>query len=174
MEPLSRDDIHRIFTGSEDFNELFDALEEAMRQRIDDIELYRLLFWNKSLKRDEIIFFGERLASEFPNMAYDIYIWLAQVFQTTFALSDNYETAVRYYQKAAMVKPNSPDPYLNACDCYDPDLNIPPIDTLIEFVKKGLNYVQDQKRLYARLAYLYKIAGDDEKSDYYRRKSGGL
>lgn len=174
MGPLSRDDIRRIFTSAEGFNELFDALEEAIRCRIDDVELYRLLFWNKSLRQDELVFFGERVAGEFPNLAYDIYMWLAKVLQTAFSQSDHYETAIVYFQKAAMINPNSPDPYLNACDCYEPDLNIPPVETLIELVKKGLEKAENQKSLYARLAYLYHIAGDEEQSDYYRRQAGEL
>jgi hypothetical protein len=174
MDPLSPDELRHLFTSSEDFNELFDTLEEAIRQRIEDIDVYRLLFWNKSLKMDELIFFGERLVLEFPNVAYDIYMWLAQVFQTTFGLSDNYHAATRYYQKAALVRPSSPDPYLELCDCYDADLNIPPLDALLEFVNEGLHHVEDKKPLYSRLAYLYKIIGDDERSNYYLRLGGVL
>ncbi|CUS99476.1 hypothetical protein JGI22_00447 [Candidatus Kryptobacter tengchongensis] len=41
---LPYEEIRRRFAESKDFNEIFDAVEEAIRQRIEDIELYRLLF----------------------------------------------------------------------------------------------------------------------------------
>ncbi|CUT05404.1 hypothetical protein JGI23_01953, partial [Candidatus Chrysopegis kryptomonas] len=46
---LPYEEIRRRFLESEDFNEIFDAVEEAIKQKIEDIELYRLLFWNNSL-----------------------------------------------------------------------------------------------------------------------------
>jgi hypothetical protein len=77
---LSYEEIRNRFINSEDFNEIFDAVEEAIRQRIEDIELYRLLFWNNSLSAEAIAMFGEKIANEFPSIAYDVYMWLASVF----------------------------------------------------------------------------------------------
>jgi tetratricopeptide (TPR) repeat protein len=174
MGKLSHDEIRAIFTSSKDFNQIFDAFEAAIESRYDDIELYRQLFWNKSLTPDELCLFGEKLAKEFPPIAYDVYMWLANVFELTFFAYDNYELAVTYYKKAASVKPKEPDPYLDACDCYDPDLNIPPIDQLIEFVKSGVGAVGNPKSLYLRLARLYSIIGDEDQSIYYQAKASEL
>ena len=55
-------------------------------------------------------------------------MWMANVFEAVFSSQDNFEHSLMYYQKAASVKPAVPDPYLDACDCYEPDLNIPPIE----------------------------------------------
>lgn len=176
MGNLSHDEIRSIFTSSKDFNQIFDAFEAAISGRYDDIELYRQLFWNKALTPDELCLFGEKLAKEFPHIAYDVYMWLANVFELTFFAYDNYELAVTYYKKAAAVKPHEPDPYLDACDCFDPDLNIPPIDQLIEFVKIGVGRVGNPKSLYLRLAHLYSFIGDEDQSAYYQAKaseSGG-
>jgi tetratricopeptide (TPR) repeat protein len=171
MAKLSLDEIRNIFTLSKDFNQIFDAFEAAINGNNADIELYRKLFWNKSLTPDELCLFGEKLALEYPHIAYDVYMWLANVFELTFFQYDNYELAMEYYRKAASVKPNEPDPYLDACDCYEPDLNIPPIDQLIEFVKTGLPHISNPKSLYLRLARLYRIAGDEDQSLYYRAKA---
>ncbi len=167
MGKLSLEDIREIFTSSKDFNLIFDAFGAALAERHDDIELYRQLFWNKALTPDELCLFGEKLAKEFPYIAYDVYMWLANVFELTFFAYDNYELAVTYYKKAADAKPNEPDPYLDACDCYEPDLNIPPIDMLIEFVKDGVARVVNPKSLYQRLSRMYGIIGDQEQSSYY-------
>ncbi len=165
------DEIRQCFSSSTDFNEIFDAFQSALAQKVKDVEPYRLLFWNHSLSPDEIRLFGEKLATEFPDLAYDVYLWLASIFEVTYSSTDNFELAVHYYQKAALAKPDEPDPYLDACDCYDPDLNIPPLVSLIEFVKHGATHVANPTSLYRRLAHLYGLAGDTDQSELYRRKA---
>ena len=169
----SVDDIRRVFANSTDFNEIFDVFQAALRQQLKDVELYRLLFWNHSLTPDEIRLFGEKLASEFPAIAYDVYLWLASVFEVTYSSNDNYELALQYYQKAARARPAEPDPYLDACDCYDPDLNIPPVAVLIEFVHRGTQHVVNPTSLYRRLSRLYLLAGEERRSEQYRRLAEG-
>lgn len=171
MRLYSMEEIRQCFSRSNDFNEIFDAFQAALSQKVKDVEPYRLLFWNHSLTPDEVRLFGEKLAGEFPDLAYDVYLWLASVFEATYSSNDNYELAFDYYQKAALAKPAESDPYLDACDCYDPDLNIPPLNSLIEFVKHGIEHVSHPISLYKRLAHLYEVAGDLDQSEYYRRKA---
>jgi len=168
MPRYTLEEIRSKFANATDFNDIFDAFEDAIAQRVQDVELYRLLFWNHSLGPDELCLFGEKLAKEFTGIAYDIYMWLASVFEVTYSSYDNFELAVRYYRKAADARPTAPDPYLDACDCYDPDLNIPPIDVLLEFLKSGLDQVNNKKVVLSRLAHLYHLIGDEEQSRYYR------
>ena len=171
MRAYSLEEIRQCFSKSTDFNEIFDAFQSALSQKITDLEQYRLLFWNHSLSTDEIRFFGKKLSEEFPEVAYDVYLWLASVFEVTCSSDDNYELALHYYQKASQANPKSPDPYLDVCDCYDPDLNIPPVANLIEFVKTGLTHVANPVPLYRRLVRLYDHAGNPEQSDLYRKKA---
>jgi tetratricopeptide (TPR) repeat protein len=171
MRAFSLDDIRRCFSDSSDFNEIFDAFQAALAQKLKDVEPYRLLFWNHSLTPDEVRLFGEKLAAEFPDLAYDVFLWLAGVFEVTHSSVDNFELALYYYQKAASIQPGEPDPYLDACDCYDPDLNIPPLASLIDFVKKGVERAANPVPLYKRLAYLYELSGDTEQSELYRHKA---
>jgi len=171
MPELSREEIRQRFSSATNFNEIFDAFESAIVQKIDDVELYRLLFWNDSLHIEEIILFGEKLAKEFPHNAYDVFMWMANVFAAVFSSEDNFEHSLMYYQKAALVNPSVPDAYLDASDCYDPDLNIPPLETLIDFVKKGVDNVSKNKNLCTRLSHLYYYLGDEDLSEYYRMKA---
>jgi hypothetical protein len=171
MRTYTVDDIRQCFGSSSDFNEIFDAFQSALKQNLTDLELYRLLFWNQSLTADEVRLFGEKLATEFPGIAYDVYSWLASVFEVTYSSTDNFELALHYYQKAAEVQPGLPDPYLDACNCYDPDLNIPPLTALIDFLRKGIERASDPVPLFKRLAYLYDVAGDSGNSELYRRKA---
>jgi tetratricopeptide (TPR) repeat protein len=171
MRTYSVEEIRRCFGTSSDFNEIFDIFQAALAQKLKDVEPYRLLFWNHALTPDEVRLFGEKLAAEFPEMAYDVYLWLASIFEVTYSSSDNFELAVHYYRRAAQARPEEIDPYLDACDCYDPDLNIPPLTTLIEFVKSGVETVRTPMNLYKRLAHLYDLAGDTEQCERYRRKA---
>ena len=172
MPKLTADEIRKRFELSKEFNELFDAFEQAIEQRIEDIELYRQLFWNHTLTPDELCLFGEKLAREFSALAYDTYMWLASIFEVTYSMYDNYELALEYYKKAASIKPSEPDPYLDAADCYEPDLNIPPISYLIDFLKQGATCVTVPKPLFHKLAYLYELSGNDEMFLYFRQKAG--
>lgn len=174
MPRFTLDELRSIFANSTEFNDLFDAFEDAIAQGVQDVELYRLLFWNNSLSPDELCLFGEKLAKEFPAIAYDTYMWLASVFEVTYSAYDNFELAIKYYKKAADARPAEPDPYLDASDCYDPDLNIPPADVLIDFVKGGLKHVGNRKSLLQRLARLFEMSGDEEQSEYYRRLADEL
>ena len=131
MRTYSVEEIRKCFSTSADFNEIFDAFQSALTQKLKDVEPYRLLFYNPSLTPDEVRLFGNKLANEFPEIAYEVYLWLASVFEVTNSAHDNYELALHYYQRAAEARPTEPDPYVDACDCYEPDLNIPPIMSLI-------------------------------------------
>lgn len=174
MRTYSLDELRRCFSRSTDFNEIFDAFEAALAQGVKDIEPYRLLFWNHSLTPDEIRLFGEKLARVFPDLAYDVYCWLASVFEATQATSDNYELAFHYFRRAAEARPAESDPYLDACDCYDPDLNIPPREILIDFLRQGVSHVHYPKLLYRRLAHLHELAGELEKAEACRKEADRL
>jgi hypothetical protein len=171
MRTYTLEEIRQCFSTSTDFNELFDVFHAAVTQKITDLEPYKILFWNPSLTPDEVRLFGEKLAGEFPDLAFEVYFWLAGIFEATYSSSDNHELAVHYFRKAASVKPKAPEPYLKVCDCYDPDLSIPPLGSLIEFVEEGVGHVEDPAPLYLRLAELYEYGGDTARSEEYRRKA---
>jgi hypothetical protein len=89
MSKLTIEEIHRRFSSSNDFNEIFDAFEAALNNKIEDIELYRLLFWNDSLTPEELCLFGEKLVQVFPAIAFEVYMWLAKVFEVIYSMYSN-------------------------------------------------------------------------------------
>jgi hypothetical protein len=171
MRTLTLEEIRQCFSTSTDFNEIFDVFQSALVQKVADLDSYRFLFWNHSLTPDEVRLFGEKLAGEFPGLAYDVFLWLAGMFEATYSSSDNHELAVHYYRKSTLANPAATEPYLRVCDCYDPDLCIPPLGALIEFVLTGLGRVPDPSPLYMRLADLYDHAGDPKQSAFCRMKA---
>ena len=162
MPKYSIEQLRTIFTASNDFNEIFDGFEDALAQKIDDIELYRHLFGNSYLTAEEICLFAEKLSGDFPELAYDVYMWLGSYFAALYAQKDNYELATRYYHKAAQVRPFETAPYLNLCDNYDENLNLPPANELITFLSVGIEYCKDVCPLMERMIFLYELKGDDE------------
>lgn len=171
MPKLTIEEIRKRFELSTEFNEIFDAFRQAIVHGIKDMELYRQLFWNHTLTPDEVCLFGEKLAKEFPDLAYDAHMWLANVFEVTYSMFDNHELALTYYKKAAVVRPHELEPYLLAAESYEPDLNIPPASTLVAFLKEGNGKVKNPAPLYERLSFLYEVQGNDEMSEFYRRKT---
>lgn len=173
MSNLSLEEIRKRFELSKEFNEIFDAFEDAISQSIDDMEVYKLLFWNPTLTPDELGLFGEKLAKEFPALAYDTFMWLADIFEVTYSMYDNHVRSLEYFQKAAAVREDEATPYLAAAKCYEPDLNIPPVNVLLEFLKKGASSVRSPRLIYECLIELYEYAGNDEMTEFYRRKLHG-
>jgi TPR repeat protein len=172
MRNYSPDEIRQCFSSSTDFNEIFDAFQSAMARRLADLELYRVLFWNPSLIPDEVRLFGEKIVGVFPEMSYEVYLWLAGMFEATYSMNDNHELAVEYYRKAALAKPHEAEPLIKLCGIYDPDLAIPPLGELIEFVLRGLPAIENPSSVYQCLGELYQHAGDPQQAEYYRRKAG--
>lgn len=171
MDKQPIDEIRRQFELATEFNDIFDAFEQALELQIDDIDLYKILFWNKSLSPDEVALFADQLVKKFPSLAYEAYMWLGEMSALTLASEDNFDHAMDYYKKAALEKPSAVEPYVKAVLCYDPDIKIPPAQNLIELVKTGISHVADPKILYQRLAFLYDQLGNDEMTQYYKRLS---
>ena len=169
MDKLSLDEIRRRFEFASEFNDLFDAFEQAIGQELDDIDLYKKLFWNKSLSSDGVALFAEQLAKRFPYLAYNTFLWLGEMYALTVAADDNFDRALMYYRKASAANPKAIEPYLNAVSCYDPDVKIPPAQVLIEFLKTGVEHVPDNRIICKRLSYLYAQLGNDEMTQYYKR-----
>ena len=101
MRKLTLDEIRKCFETSHEFNEIFDAFQQALAQRMNDIELYRQLFWNHALTPAERCLFGEKLSKEFPDLAYGVFMWLANVFEVTnTTMYDNYDLRSSILQKS--------------------------------------------------------------------------
>ncbi len=173
MDNLSIDEIRKRFEFAKGLDDVFDTFQQALAQEIGDLELYTTLFWNKTLSPDEVAMFAEQLVKKFPDLAYAVYLWMGEMSALTQGSRDNFERALTYYRKASAQKPSALDPYLNAVACYDPDVRIPPAQRLIEFLKSGIGDVEDPIVLFNHLAYLYEQLGNDEMTQYYKRRAGG-
>jgi len=156
-----------IFKNSRNSDELFDAFDNALKDGIDDIELYKILFWNPALSLDELSMFIKKLGSTFPHIAYDVYMWGAKVIELSFDNVENFETILNFYKKASEIKPLENEPYIKAADAYNFDLKIHPPASVINFLKKGTTKVKDPSTLYFKLSEFFGKLGNVELKNHY-------
>lgn len=168
MPRYTHDQLREIFSTSSNFNELSEALEDALAQRLRDTELYRALLTNRSLSIEEMAFFCEKVAQEFPDDALELYLWMAKVFELTKYGRDNYEMAMTYYKKAAALAPDDSRPYLMAAQSYNTNIKLPPLDSLITFLKEGVKHVAAKDEVYTELSRLHELAGNIAMSLLYK------
>jgi tetratricopeptide (TPR) repeat protein len=156
-----------IFKNSKNADELFDAFDSALKEGIDDLELYKLLFWNPALSIDMLSMFIKKLASTFPHLAYDVYMWGAKVIELSFDNVENYETILNFYKKASELKPLENEPYVKAADAYNFDLKVHSPAMVINFLKKGITKVKDPTTLYFKLSEFFGKLGNIELKNHY-------
>jgi tetratricopeptide (TPR) repeat protein len=156
-----------IFKNSKNSDELFDTFDKAVKEGIDNFEIYKILFWNPALSKNEVCMFVKKLAASFPKLSYDVYMWGAKVIELSYENDDNLETVITFYKKAAESNNKLTEPYIRALDCYNADLKIPQPSTLVNFVKRGVSKVNDPSILYYKLSELYGKMGNIELKNHY-------
>ncbi len=156
-----------IFKNSKNPDELFDAFDNALKENIDDLELYKILFWNSALNIDMLSMFIKKLAHTFPHIAYDVYMWGAKVIELSFDNLENYETILNFYKKASEIKPLETEPYIKAADSYNFELKIHPPALIINLLKKGISKVKDPALLYFKLSEVFGKLGNTELKNHY-------
>lgn len=156
-----------IFKNSKNPDELFDAFDKALKEGIEDLEVYKLLFWNSVLDIDMLSMFIKKLANTFPKIAYDVYMWGAKVIELSFDNVENFEIILNFYKKAAELKPHENEPYIKAADSYNFELKIHPPSIVINFLKKGTTKVKDPSTLYFKLSEFFGKLGNIELKNHY-------
>lgn len=156
---------------SQDFNELFEAFRIAIDRNLNKLDYYRELFWNHCLKPEELLFFAKKLSEVFPDIGYETYIWLSNVFETSFNTAESVELSFLCLKKASEFNPQSLEPFLSACNLYDQDLKIPTLQSIMAFLKNGVEQVEDPKPIYQQLAVFYSMLGNDEMYHYFQQKA---
>lgn len=159
-------EIEQIFRESASSEELFDAFHNALKLRIRDPELYKILLSNVSLSVDEIKLYAEKLCKEFHDLSYEILLWVAKIFETA-STPDNLEAALNYYDRAIQYKGDDYKPYLQVLKLYNQDIDFPPRDKISTILRKGLSQVQRKSKLYFGLADFYRKMNDTEMNRKY-------
>src|SRR5690606_1788772 len=169
MPKLSKKYIEHIFRNSDSPDELFDTFRIAIEQQIKDSNLYRSLLWNRALSSDEVMMFAEKICKYNPDLSYQIYSWVGKIFASLFVYGELSEQALEYYKKAAKCNPSAHEPYISIAKFYNPDLNLPSFESVIETLKKGIQSVDKKSKLCFSISKLYKNKGYVEEANAYQK-----
>ena len=161
-------EIEKTFQQSNDPNELFDALREALSHRLSDPELYKILLANPVLSKDELVMFTEKIADEFVTCKYEVYNWAAQIFENNFEDYSSLERAIYYYQKAAMSNPAEYNPLLSVLKLYSYELPLPSNEDIMKIVNIGVESVQQKAKVYYAMAEHFRKTGNLKLERKYR------
>jgi len=144
-----------IFNFSNSSDELFDAFNYAIQNKVESLELYQHLLWNPAITGDEIILYVCKLASVFPHFSYELCMLAANIFEFYACNNDDYMMAMHYYQKAIALEPSEELPYLSLIKLYNKDLQLPPLEEILRIVLEGVEKVNFKSKIYYGLAELY-------------------
>ena len=169
MLRVTKKELERIFKTSASADELFDYFRIAIENKLKDAFLYKILLWNKALSPDEISMYAEQICKIHPDLSFQIYYWVGQVFSSISIYGEYHERAFEYFQKASAVNPSAFEPYLAIAKLYNYDLNVPEFENIIRFIKKGIDTTELKSKLCFALSKLYKRKGEWEQEKVYQK-----
>lgn len=152
----STDHFENVFRNSTSPDELFDSLTLAIRKKICDKDLYKILLANPVLTNDEIIMYTEKLCKEFKECSYDLFNWTGYLFQMRDHDLSLLENSFYYYQKAFMINPEDEQPLLSALSLYNYDISVSINEDIMRLVNTGIIKVDRKSVVYKELSKHYK------------------
>lgn len=155
---MSQEAIHsleRVFRTATSFEELFDAFQIAIKNKIENLELYKILLANNSLMEDEISFFTEKIAETFSKFKYEVYLWTAKIYGTDYLNSFNIDKAVSYYIKALNINKSEHSTYVGLIGLYNQELKLPDPALILSLTNLGLKECKKKSTIYNALSSLY-------------------
>lgn len=154
--------LESVFRNSNSPDEIFDAVDLAVKKKVRDIELYKILIANPSLSKDELIMFTEKICRDFPESAFELYMWLAEIFESKTTDYNWLESAVYYYQKAFITNPVDDAPLLSALKLYNYDFDVSLNKNILQLINNGMKTLGNRKRIYTSLSEHYGKVGNNE------------
>ncbi len=165
MKNIIKKEIEKIFLSADSNDVLFDTFRLALQHQISEPEIYRALLANPSLNKEEITLFADTYCKEFPENAYEIYLWAASIIENKEIPTETCEKAFNYYLKAVKFNPESHTPYIGMLNLFNYDFNLDTNKKIIESVDKGLKKVANKRPVYLKLAEHFKNLGNEQKRD---------
>ncbi|MDP4174256.1 MAG: hypothetical protein Q8933_09835 [Bacteroidota bacterium] len=154
--------IEKKFREATSSGELFDTFQQALKLKLKDIDLYKILLGNMALNADEIKMFTEKLCREFEDLKYDLYMWSANILENTLS-EENLEAAFAYYLKASELDRTNHLPFMSILKMYNVDFDLPPKEKIISIIENAINEVKIKSHLFREMADFYGYIGDEIK-----------
>lgn len=153
--------IENLIRNAASSEEVFDSFSQAIRHRIKDLDLYKMILASAHLSEDEIIMFTEKLCTEFEDLAFDIYMWTAHILEST-ARSGGAENAFNYYKKACEADKTRHEPFVSILRLYNPDADIPSKENILSWVSSRSREVMKKSVLYREMGLFFNSLGDED------------
>ncbi|HEX2869018.1 MAG TPA: hypothetical protein VHO03_18400 [Ignavibacteriales bacterium] len=166
MESKLKKELEKVFREATSSGELFDSFQKALKHKLKDAELYKILLSNIILSPDEIKMYTEKLCREYKEMCYEIYLWAANILESMHA-EEHLETAFEYYRKAIDTNRTLHQPYVSLVKMYNIELDLPPKKILLEVLKHGIEEVEHKSKLCRTIAEFYDILQDKAMKQKY-------
>lgn len=160
---MTKEELRKIFIDSSSSDELFDAFAESIKMKIDDIEHYKPLIANPALSTDEIKMFTEKLAKEYKENIYEVYLWAGEIFFDRNLTQDAFD----YFVKSFELDTTNYLPLLNIANLYNYDFDLPTNKIILEYITSNISTVYKKSKVYFQLANIYKQIGDYSTSAKY-------
>ena len=168
MNQQEKEKIENIFRNSSDADELFDTFEIALKENLEDIESYKILFANPTLGLNEIKMFSQALCEKYPGFCFGVFTWVGNIFANKKYDSEWRKSAVDFFLKASDYEPAEPEPLIKLLELYDHEIDIPDNKLILKEVKERMNKVGKKKELYKSIAEFYKKEGNETLEKKYR------
>ncbi|MEW6506698.1 MAG: hypothetical protein AB1432_03010 [Bacteroidota bacterium] len=164
--------IEFAFRNSNSPDELFDSFSEAVKLKINDLSLYKILLANPALSVDEIKMYTGKLLIEMPEEQFNISMWAAKIFENRQISYEFIENAIHYYKIALESNPFSHEPLLEMINLYNTELNLIHNKKILELVDQFIPSVNLKSKVYYSLADLYKKINDLNNASRYLALAG--
>lgn len=159
--------LENVFRNSTSPDEIFDAVNLAVQNKVDNIDLYKILLANPTLSKDELIMFTEKICREFVPYKFDLYVWIAKLFESNYNDYHYIENSLHYYQKAFLINPENELPLLSALNLYNYDLELPINKNILQLVNTGEPTIKNKSVLYNKLSEHFGKTGNYELKNKY-------
>lgn len=156
---MNLDEANRVedtFRNSTSSDELFDAFQKAIRIKLNDINIFKILIANPTLTPNEIKMFTEKLLKEIPNNAFELLLWTGKIFESLPKFNDHLEDTILFYQRAISHKPTTHEPLVKLLNLFNHDVNLPTNQIILNLVDEFVAGVDRKSEVYYALAKHYK------------------
>lgn len=163
--------IEETFRNSRSSDELFDAFQSAMKIKLTDLDIFKILIANPTLSPGEIKMFTEKLIKEIPGKAHDLLLWTGKVLENHPNNYTHLEDTILIYRRAIAHNPSSHESLLKLLNLYNHELDLPTNHKILSVVEESIASVDRKSKVYYELAKHYRKLGNVEMEKNYLRRA---
>ncbi len=159
--------IEYTFRNSSSQDELFDAFRDALKIKVADVDLYKILLGNPSLSPEEIKMYSKELRKVMPENEYTIAMWTAKVLENLSDVPERIQDAIYFYKCASDINPTDHKALLGILRLYNFEIDTADNKKIEEIVESKIPAIHKKSIIYFTLSEIYFKKGDKTKAIRY-------